>query len=80
MDADNTASEFITLLRDCYKDELWGENFFRLVIENRDMAAREQAILSVRTVTEKTMQTLLIELLNHPGFPIHFPSLGNSAF
>lgn len=58
---------YVELLRDCYKDELWGARLFELVSERRRMAAREQAVLRVLATLEKSMQGHLAFVLRRHG-------------
>jgi hypothetical protein len=58
---------YVDLLRDCYKDELWGARLFELVSERRPMAPREQAVLGVLATLEKSMQGHLAFVLRRHG-------------
>lgn len=58
---------YIELLHDCYKDELWGSRVFEMTIALRPMAGREQSLLSVLAITERSMQGHLEFVLRRHG-------------
>lgn len=60
-------TSYIDLLHECYRDELWGSRVFELFGECRPMAAREQGLLGVLAILEKTMQAHLERALRRHG-------------
>ncbi|QTD95156.1 hypothetical protein [Burkholderia anthina] len=58
---------YISLLHDCFRDEVWGERFYALLAEKRKRAHRQLAVIRVLMTVEEAMQQHLGLLLHRHG-------------